>query len=257
MANQEGLDDGGSRYVHYTVQMHIDDEGRTEVRWASKNAAQQLAEELDGTYLLRTDRTDLTEAELWKLYVLLARIKRSFRYLKSNLGLRPVFHQRTERADAHIFISLLAYHLLHTIERRLPGARRPSFLADDSRPVVNPSDGNHCAPVHRRDGTTGAAAVTAGVGAPQDLPGAAYSGHPGAATEESIVVTNKNDKLRHRNKIPQKNDQLTLACRRAPGWPAAPRTPPARRARVATPGRPGTVPPAPQTGAGSPAAWHP
>ena len=104
---------------YYAVQMHTDEEGQAEVRWAKKDAAQQLAEELDGTYLLRTDRTDLTEAELWKLYVLLARIERSFRYLKSNLGLRPVFHQRTERSDAHIFISLLAYHLLHTIERRL------------------------------------------------------------------------------------------------------------------------------------------
>ena len=62
----------------------------------------------------------MTEADLWKLYVLLARIERSFRYLKSNLGIRSVFHQRTERADAHIFISLLAYHLLHAIERRLP-----------------------------------------------------------------------------------------------------------------------------------------
>ena len=78
-----------------------------------------VAEELDGTYLLRTDRTDLAEAEIWKLYVLLARIERSFRYLKSTLGLRPVFHQRSARVDAHIFISLLAYHLLHAIERRL------------------------------------------------------------------------------------------------------------------------------------------
>ena len=56
---------------------------------------------------------------MWQLYVLLARIERSFRYLKSTLGIRPVFHQRTERVDAHIFISLLAYHLVHTIERRL------------------------------------------------------------------------------------------------------------------------------------------
>ena len=104
---------------YYTVHRHTDETGQAEVRWAKKDAAQQLAEELDGTYLLRTDRTDLTEAELWKLYVLLARIERSFRYLKSNLGLRPVFHQRTERSDAHIFISLLAYHLLHSIERRL------------------------------------------------------------------------------------------------------------------------------------------
>ena len=37
----------------------------------------------------------------------------------SDLGLRPVFHQRTHRVEAHIFISLLAYHLLHAIERRL------------------------------------------------------------------------------------------------------------------------------------------
>ena len=104
---------------YYTVQMHTDEEGQAHLKWAKKDAQQQLAAELDGTYLLRTDRTDLTEAELWKLYVLLARIERSFRYLKSSLGLRPVFHQRTERADAHIFISLLAYHLLHAIERRL------------------------------------------------------------------------------------------------------------------------------------------
>ena len=104
---------------YYTLELHTDEEGRAEVRWAKKDAQRQLAEELDGTYLLRTDRTELTEADLWKLYVLLARIERSFRYLKSSLGLRPVYHQRTHRADAHLFISLLAYHLLHAIERRL------------------------------------------------------------------------------------------------------------------------------------------
>ena len=104
---------------YYTLQMDTDGKGQAEVTWSRKDAAQQLAEELDGTYVLRTDRTELTEAELWKLYVLLARIERSFRYLKSTLGIRPVFHQRTERVDAHIFISLLAYHMLHAIERRL------------------------------------------------------------------------------------------------------------------------------------------
>ena len=104
---------------YYTLQMHTDEEGQAEVTWTRKDAAQQLAEELDGTYLLRTDRTDLTEAEVWKRYVLLTRIERSFRYLKSTLGIRPVFHQRSERVDGHIFISLLAYHLVHAIERRL------------------------------------------------------------------------------------------------------------------------------------------
>ena len=104
---------------YYTLELHTAANGPAEVRWAKREEAQVLAEELDGTYLLRTDRTDVTEADIWKLYVLLARIERSFRYLKSSLGLRPVFHQRSARVDAHIFISVLAYHLLHAIERRL------------------------------------------------------------------------------------------------------------------------------------------
>ena len=43
----------------------------------------------------------------------------AFRSLKSSLGLRPNFHQNEERADAHMFISVLAYHILHTIEYKL------------------------------------------------------------------------------------------------------------------------------------------
>ncbi|BBO16838.1 conserved hypothetical protein [Candidatus Brocadia pituitae] len=43
-------------------------------------------------------------------------IERAFRDLKSNLGLRPIYHQKEHRVDAHLFISVLAYHLLHAIE---------------------------------------------------------------------------------------------------------------------------------------------
>jgi transposase len=73
----------------------------------------------DGCYLLRTNRHDLSDQEIWGIYVMLTRVERSFRYLKSDLGLRPVFHQKETRADAHLFISVLAYHLLHSIEHRL------------------------------------------------------------------------------------------------------------------------------------------
>ena len=162
---------------------------QAEVTWARKDAAQQLAEELDGTCLLRTDRTDLAATEVWQLYVLLARIERSFRYLKSTLGIRPVFHQRTERVDAHIFISLLAYHLVHTIERRLqdngdyrswPTIR--DLLATHQMVTIV----HHCT-----DGTVlRAAAIAAAVGAAQHLPDVAASGYSGAARTESIVVTN-------------------------------------------------------------------
>jgi len=50
---------------------------------------------------------------------MLTRVESAFRSLKSSLGLRPNFHQNEDRADAHMFISVLAYHILHTIEYRL------------------------------------------------------------------------------------------------------------------------------------------
>jgi len=73
----------------------------------------------EGCYVLRTDRTELTDQEIWETYVMLTRVENAFRSLKSSLGLRPNFHQNEDRADAHMFISVLAYHILHTIEYRL------------------------------------------------------------------------------------------------------------------------------------------
>lgn len=74
---------------------------------------------LDGNYLLKTNRTDLNADEIWKLYVTLTRIENAFRDLKSYLGLRPNPHHREDRVDGHIFISIQAYHLLHSIEHML------------------------------------------------------------------------------------------------------------------------------------------
>ena len=76
-------------------------------------------EALEGCYVLRTDRTDLSDQEIWQTYMMLTRVERAFRSLKSSLGLRPNFHQTEQRADAHLFISVLAYHILHIIEHRL------------------------------------------------------------------------------------------------------------------------------------------
>jgi len=73
----------------------------------------------EGCYVLRTDRMDLTDQQIWETYVMLTRVESAFRSLKSSLGLRPNFHQNEERADAHMFISVLAYHILHTIEHKL------------------------------------------------------------------------------------------------------------------------------------------
>ena len=89
-----------------------------DIIWTKRNSAQEH-EAFEGCYVLRTDRVDLADNEIWQTYIMLTRIERAFRSLKSSLGLRPNFHQTEQRADAHLFISVLAYHILHIIEHRL------------------------------------------------------------------------------------------------------------------------------------------
>jgi transposase len=77
------------------------------------------SEDLDGNYLIKTDRTDLADAQIWKMYTMLTLVENAFRNLKTDLKLRPNFHQKERRVDGHVFITILAYHLLHSIEYTL------------------------------------------------------------------------------------------------------------------------------------------
>ena len=61
----------------------------------------------------------LDENTLWHTYTMLTDLEAVFRSLKSELGMRPVFHQITKRVTGHLFISVLAYHLVHSIRYRL------------------------------------------------------------------------------------------------------------------------------------------
>ena len=85
----------------------------------NKRAQYDTLAEFDGCYVLRTDRLDLSDKQIWETYVMLTRIENAFRSMKSSLGLRPNFHQKEHRADTHMFISVLAYHILHSIEYKL------------------------------------------------------------------------------------------------------------------------------------------
>ena len=87
--------------------------------WATIDEIEAKAKKSDGNYLLKTNRKDLKQEEIWNLYVMLTRIENAFKDLKSYLGLRPNNHQKEERVDGHIFISILAYHVLHSIEYTL------------------------------------------------------------------------------------------------------------------------------------------
>ena len=72
-----------------------------------------------GVYCLRTSHADWDESLLWDTYTMLTDLEAVFRSLKSELGLRPIHHQITDRVSGHLFITLLAYHLVHTIRFRL------------------------------------------------------------------------------------------------------------------------------------------
>jgi transposase len=77
------------------------------------------AELLDGGYLLRTDRTALSVQEAWLIYMTLTRAENAFRMMKTPLAERPIFHHLEHRVETHIFLCVLAYHLLVAIETTL------------------------------------------------------------------------------------------------------------------------------------------
>jgi transposase len=79
----------------------------------------QQAEHRDGHYLLRSNLTAEDPAVLWTRYIQLTNIEAAFRSLKSDLGLRPIYHRLEQRVEAHIFVAFLAYCLQVTLKNSL------------------------------------------------------------------------------------------------------------------------------------------
>lgn len=76
-------------------------------------------EKTSGVYCLRTDQKALDVQQIWDIYTMLTDIEDAFRCMKSELGLRPIYHQKEARCDGHIFITVIAYHIMHTIRFKL------------------------------------------------------------------------------------------------------------------------------------------
>lgn len=86
----------------------------------------------EGRYLLRTNLTGTDPSELWRTYIQLTQVEEAFRNLKGDLALRPIYHQKEARIEAHIFIAFLAYCLHVTLAQQLrphaPGLTPRSVL---------------------------------------------------------------------------------------------------------------------------------
>src|SRR6266496_571748 len=73
----------------------------------------------EGQYLLRSNLTNRAQAELWQSYIQLVHVEEAFKNLKDDLNLRPIYHQKEKRIEAHIFVAFLAYCLQVTLPARL------------------------------------------------------------------------------------------------------------------------------------------
>ncbi len=104
----------------YRIEVIADDKKNNAIRieWARQEKSEQKDQHC-GIYCLRTNIPDWSEQQLWTTYTILTEIEATFRSMKTELGLRPVFHQKKDRVTAHLFITLLAYHLVHTLRHQL------------------------------------------------------------------------------------------------------------------------------------------
>ena len=118
------LDRAKQRYAraaqHYEITVATDSDGQlvTAITWV-KGIEPGSAAAHPGVYCLRTTLIDQDNATLWRTYTTLTELESVFRSLKTDLGLRPVFHQHDRSVEGHWFISVLAYHFVHTLRLQL------------------------------------------------------------------------------------------------------------------------------------------
>ena len=125
----------------YDVALRDTAEG-VRLSWQMKEDRKNWRESREGTYLLRTNLKAETAEELWTKYMQLTEAEASFRALKSELSIRPLFHQLEPRVKAHVMVAFLGYALWvtlkHLLKRRPAMAPKPSANAADNVQPLSP-----------------------------------------------------------------------------------------------------------------------
>jgi transposase len=110
--------------------------------WQMKEDRKSWRESREGTYLLRTNLQAGTAEELWSQYMQLTEAEASFRALKSELSIRPLFHQLESRVKAHVMVAFLGYALWvtlkHLLKRRAAIVPKPSASGVDNAQPLSP-----------------------------------------------------------------------------------------------------------------------
>lgn len=103
----------------YEVNVVASEDGATATSVEWKVIDEKMSDKLTGSYFLRTNLVKMGAKELWQLYNTLRGVEDAFRFMKSSLGLRPVYHQKEHRVDGHLWITVMAYHLIQNCHYQL------------------------------------------------------------------------------------------------------------------------------------------
>lgn len=99
-----------------------DQDGKLAVEWQVRRERRSWQQVREGAYLLRTNLASSDPEQLWKSYIQLTEAEAAFRALKSELNVRPIFHQKEHRTKAHVLVAFLGYTLWVTLKHLLKGS---------------------------------------------------------------------------------------------------------------------------------------
>ncbi len=102
----------------YTIEIAKEGDKATALHYKCDRQA-ALENKYSGSYCLRTSHLDMSNEKILSLYMLLNTVESAFRTMKTDLHFRPVYHQKEHRSEAHLFIAVLAYHIVNAIRHRL------------------------------------------------------------------------------------------------------------------------------------------
>ena len=105
----------GAKFFDITCHTSTSQAGGIVLQWKRRDG--HAAQKTEGYYLLRTNIPDWSATEIWQLYIQLTEVEAAFRVHKSQLDIRPVYHQKRDRVRAHIFVCFLAYVLWKLLEQ--------------------------------------------------------------------------------------------------------------------------------------------
>ena len=127
----KGLNSRAAALFHVNVETRPD--GGAHIAWREVQTWRAWAELSEGCYLLRSNVADWSAEDLWRTYIQLTEAEAAFRIHKSDLRIRPIWHQKPERVQAHILVCFLAYVLWKTLAQRCWQAG----LGDEPRKVFS------------------------------------------------------------------------------------------------------------------------